>query len=147
MNAKSTFVLDQLFAQTARGVPPDAADYVLGIPNHRETGRALGITGGFEGLLLNRADDVEFELRQYLAGSTFTRHHLNKAIRSFLTIDREEASAMTALLLAGVELTLLENEWYELMPRLKGVFDCIGRQFGIYPISLTVSVDASPINV
>lgn len=116
---------------------PLAADYLLGVPTYRECGFAQNLPSGFAGMLLNRTDTIEFELRQYLAGQTPTRHAVYKAIQQFTAIHGKAACLLTGHVLASIEKTLLHHEWYETMVVYQGVRFGIQTRFGIQPHLLT----------
>lgn len=105
-------------------------DFLLGIPRYREAGYEANVSP-YAGRLLNRTDCFEFELRQYLAGEAKTRYHLNRSIRKFLSLDDHSARTMICFSLDAVEATLLDNEWYEVMPRYQSVRIHIQKTFGI----------------
>lgn len=92
--------------------------FLLGVPRYREAGFEMKVSS-YAGRLLHRTDSFEFELRQHLAGETKTLYHLNRSIRTFLALDDTSARAMIHFSLNAVEGTILNNEWYELMPRFR----------------------------
>lgn len=107
------------FTQTTINVA-SVEDFLLGIPRYREAGYEMNVSA-YAGRLLHRTDSFEFELRQYLAGESKTRYHLNRSIRTFITLDKTSARAMIIFSLNAVEATILSNEWYELMPRFRKI--------------------------
>lgn len=111
--------LAQTFEQTTISLG-SVEDFLLGIPRYREAGYAVGVTP-YAGRLLLRTDGFEFELRQYLAGESRTLYHLNRSARTFLALDDHAARTMISFSLNAVEAALLDNEWYEIMPRFRKV--------------------------
>lgn len=107
------------FTQTTVDVA-SVEEFLLGIPRYREAGYEMKVSA-CAGRLLHRTDSFEFELRQHLAGETKTRYHLNRSIRTFITLDKTSARAMIIFSLNAVEATILSNEWYELMPRFRKI--------------------------
>lgn len=108
-------------------------DFLLGVPRYREAGFEMKVNP-YAGRLLHRTDGFEFELRQYLAGETKTLYHLNRSIRTFLALDDSSARAMILFSLNAVEATILNNEWYELMPVLRKIRKHIQTTFTIETI-------------
>lgn len=121
--------LSQIFNQTTINVD-SVTDFLLDLPRYREAGRALGVSS-YAGRLLYCTDSFEFEMRQYLAGETKTRYHLNRSTRTFLLLDDPSARTMIRFSLNAVEATLLDNEWYEVMPRYRNVRRHMQKTFGI----------------
>lgn len=124
-----TTSLQQLFSATTIQLE-HVESYLLSVPGNLEAGYEAGVSPEARRLLF-RTDNVEFELRQHLAGETRTKHPLNRAIRSFLAFDELSAQVMIDITLEAVKMTLLANEWYELLPRYQRIRQHIQKTFSI----------------
>jgi hypothetical protein len=115
-------------------IPSAAENYLYDeLPRYRECGLAMGVSARAR-LLLTRTDYVEFWVRRYIGGRDKTLHSANYEIRSFLALDDWGARRMIAFSLDALQQTILENEWYECMPRYLTARRRIQRQFAIQDI-------------
>ena len=120
----------QAFAQAT--LIPSAAENYLNheMPRYRECGLAMDVSA-YARLLLTRTDYFEFWLRRYVGGRDRTLHGMNYEIRSFLALDERGAKGMIAFSLEAIRQTILENEWYEVMPKYLIARQRIQKKFGI----------------
>lgn len=125
----NTSALSQTFGQTTVD-PRQVEGFLLSLPRYYELGRELGVSQKAR-MILYRTDGFEFELRQYLAGETRTRYHLNRSVRFFLALDQNAARTMILYSLDAVRDRLLASEWYEIMPRYEKTRQHICKTFNI----------------
>lgn len=85
----------------------------------------------YDQTVANYADFFEFWLRRYVASQSKTLHRLFIEVRAFMAFDEEQAGLLIPLLMGVVEETLLQNEWYELVPRLEAARHRVKRRFGM----------------
>ena len=84
--------------------------------------------------LCNRLDFFEFHFRRYLLGRPKTLHRVFYEVRSFLAYDAHNARKLMTLSINNTRQLLLQQEWYELMPRMEKASTRLRKQFGI-PLS------------
>jgi hypothetical protein len=80
---------------------------------------------------LNHLDYFEFHFKRYLTGYPKTLRRVCEGVRAFVEHDSQKAQTMIALSLDGIEEVILENEWYELMPRYELARSRIVNRFGL----------------
>ena len=86
----------------------------------------------FNQTIANHADYVEFWLRRYVAGADKTLHRLFVEVQAFLDFDEPEARLVIPVLFEkSVRQTLMDNEWYEWLPRYELARQRIQRRFAI----------------
>ena len=74
---------------------------------------------------LNATDLFEFYLRLYIPGRHQTLQPVLRAVRAFARQDANGAHHLIAYSLRDTRRSLLDLEWYELMPRLEAAQDSI----------------------
>lgn len=79
---------------------------------------------------LNYLDFFEFHFRRYLIGYPKTMRRVYEEVRVFMAHDADTARKMIALSMDAVQATILQNEWYELMPRHQTARSRIEKRFG-----------------
>lgn len=82
---------------------------------------------------LGHLDAIEWWLKRYVGGKTKTLHRLFYEIRAFQQCNDKAARKMTAFALKVVGDHLLQQEYYELMPRYQIACQRIDKAFNIQP--------------
>lgn len=106
--------------------------YLSGLPGYLKAAEQIGSSPHARDLL-NRTDYVDFHFRRYLSGRIQTLHRVFYEIRRFLDLDPEAAPRMIGFALDAIERKLLDNEFFEIMPRYHTARSRINKAFGLIP--------------
>jgi hypothetical protein len=105
-------------------------DYLFGNSNYKELGAEINADPDIA-MVLGFADGFEWTVRRYLAKEYKTFHAVNRMIRIILKCHDQFGRELITFSLGQVEDTILEYEWYELMPALHKARQHIQKTFGI----------------
>ncbi|GAB4020239.1 hypothetical protein GCM10028808_60720 [Spirosoma migulaei] len=81
--------------------------------------------------LIEEADKVDFEVRWFLLGNAIRLTRVYRAIRQFIALHPDIGRLFTMLVLGDIRQTLLQNQWYELLPRYELACHRIQRHFNL----------------
>ena len=81
--------------------------------------------------VIQHADRVDAEVRSVLAGNAVRLTRLYRIIRAFIALNSDVGKALTGLVLGDIHQTLLQNQWYELLPRFELVSSRVQKRFAL----------------